>query len=472
VAFKAWGQFQVVINYGRDCLVDQCNAGQLAATGEIFIGNQDDMRYPEHWDTEILKLIPDTAALVCLQAKSDGEPRPDLLTLPTIATRALCDTIGPLSPEYDGMFSDNDWSAQAFKLAKVIKSDLHFAHLHPVHGLAEADSVHRQENRAEAYRMGLEVFERRKRAGFPRVELPGFETRPAAAVKQFEEKLKTTDTGRSLLERAADFAKRILDPADTAGMMPRPNRRVAVCLPNEYHQWINGLLQLVKRSEERGFEFNAVLAYTSSPDVTRMALTDTVLQVFSGDKRTPYVLWLDDDNILLPDQFDRMVSFLDNNPRADIVAGWCWIKRGEQWATSVGQFKEDQQISWLSLEQMFADNPAGDPVYFPRFGSGFPCILMRREVLERLGSKAFRCIPREDFEYGKLGEDFSFFWRAHEAGIRCYLDPLCKVGHIKPQLQEPDLIVPPGGELPPVLELWRQQTRGDRVKLPEVGAAV
>src|ERR1700722_8400877 len=44
-----WGRFTVVINYGRDCLVDQSNAGVAAASGEIILGNQDDMRYPAHW---------------------------------------------------------------------------------------------------------------------------------------------------------------------------------------------------------------------------------------------------------------------------------------------------------------------------------------------------------------------------------------------------------------------------------------
>src|SRR5277367_2725056 len=37
-----WGRITLVTNYGRDCLVDQCNAGQLAASGEIILGNQDD----------------------------------------------------------------------------------------------------------------------------------------------------------------------------------------------------------------------------------------------------------------------------------------------------------------------------------------------------------------------------------------------------------------------------------------------
>jgi hypothetical protein len=71
---KTLGRFVVVTNYGRDCLVDQRNAGYLAATGEIQRWNHDDMRYPEHWDAEILKSIADTSQPqpYAVQAHADG----------------------------------------------------------------------------------------------------------------------------------------------------------------------------------------------------------------------------------------------------------------------------------------------------------------------------------------------------------------------------------------------------------------
>ena len=167
-----WGRFQVVTNFGRDCLVDQCNAGQLAAQGEIILDNQDDMRYPEHWDTEISKLIPDTSQAICIQARTDGA-RKDLLTIPGIQTRALMRKIGQHCPEYDGMFADDEWSAKAWLLADdVRKSSLYFEHLHPVNKTSEMDSVYVQENREQAYRSGWEVFQRRKAAGFPRIPFP------------------------------------------------------------------------------------------------------------------------------------------------------------------------------------------------------------------------------------------------------------------------------------------------------------
>src|SRR5271157_2892278 len=123
-----FGRFTVVTNYDRDCVVDQSNAGQIAASGEIILGNQDDMRYPEHWDTEIAKIIPDTSKLVAMQARTDGG-RKDLLCIPTIATRTLMETIGLCSTEYESMYSDDEWSAKARQLGTVIQSSLYFQHL-------------------------------------------------------------------------------------------------------------------------------------------------------------------------------------------------------------------------------------------------------------------------------------------------------------------------------------------------------
>ena len=166
------GRFQIVINWDRDCLVDQCNAGMLAAQGEIQCWNQDDMRYPPHWDAEVSKLIPDTSKLVCIQSLANGA-RKDLLTLPTICTAVLVRKIGALSPDYDGMFSDDEWSIKARALGVVVQSTLYFEHLHPADGKGKVDSVHAMENRDEAYRIGSDTFNRRRALGFPRVPLPG-----------------------------------------------------------------------------------------------------------------------------------------------------------------------------------------------------------------------------------------------------------------------------------------------------------
>ena len=410
-----FGRFTVVTNFDRDCLVDQCNAGQLAASGEILIGNQDDMRYPDHWDTRIAELIPDTSQKVCIQAHTDGWSRPDLLTIPSILTKALQDEIGALSTEYESMYLDDEWSLQARKLGTVIPAPhIRFQHMHPVVGSAKTDSIYELENRPEAYRVGREAFERRRALGFPRVPIQGE---------------RTNGNGSGILARAVSD-------------LP-PKRKMVACLPGEDHERMSCVLNLSGYLASRGFDFAAILGYSSGPDVTRTALTETAVSMFSKDPLAPYVLWMDDDNYLAPGSMARLLDFMEGHPEADLIVGWYWIRHGVRWSLSVGEFietdgKVDQHVRWLELPEIFQRGES--PRLIPRLAAGFGCVLMRREVLEKLGGEAFFKIPGQ-FRYGNLGEDISFFWRAHEAGLKCFLDPLCAVPHLKEQPLQPDLQV-------------------------------
>lgn len=449
-AVATWGQFRVVTNYGRDCLVDQGNAGLVASSGEINIGNQDDMRYPQHWDSEVSKLIPDTSKLVCVQAWTDGSRR-DLLTIPTIATRALCRAIGLTSPEYDGMFTDNEWSIRARQYGTVVQSSLYFEHLHFTLGKSQIDSVYSAENRPEAYDIGRKVFEQRRAAGFPRVPFP-------------DEGQQIRHSPLQAVSKAFDWAKQQFATPPVAPVMP-PLRRFVACLPGPDHERLATLFNLQGYLSSRGYNFSAVLGYTSSPDVTRIELSKTALEDCRDHRDVPYILWLDDDNVLEPAQLGRMMDFLDAELQADIVVGWCWIRKGVLWSTSVGTFREDMHVDWMTLGDLARSDRGGAPFRVDGLASGFPCVLMRREVLEHLGAEAFQRIPG-DFPYGSLGEDFSFFWRAHKAGMNCYVDPSCKVGHLKMQNQEPTLAIPAGATVPPIVKEWQERVNGKPVEVP------
>jgi hypothetical protein len=373
----------------------------------------------------------------------DDGARADLI-IQTVATKALMDAIGPTSPEYDGMFSDNEFAAKVGEYGRVISSSLKFRHLHPANGTGKSDSVYEMENREEAYRIGLEVFERRRAQGFPRVHLPGFDP-PSWCSTSPQSPIPVGARSSGFVRNSLDWLKGIskvgkLVEAPDPDMMPRPNRKLIVCLPDENHARLGNLMQLIKHAQEWQFEFDGVLGYTSAADVTRMALAETVIESFKGQKEAPYVLWMDDDNIVEPGQLKRLIQFMDETPQCDILVGWCWIKRETGWATSVGVFDEHMHVTYLTPMQMREHGVS--PQHFPMLASGFPCVLMRREVLEHLGHMAFAHIQRSDFRYGRMGEDYSFFWRAHKAGMNCYVDPLCKVLHIKPEAQEPHLEIP------------------------------
>ena len=447
-----FGRFSIVTNYGRDCLVDQCNAGQLAASGEILCWNQDDMRYPKHWDSEIRKLIPDTRQKVCIQAATDGN-RPDLLTLPSILTKALADEIGPISPEYDGMFSDDEGSIKMRRMGLVIPSDLYFQHLHPVNRTAEVDAVYAMENRAEAYEIGKRVFDARRAAGFPRVILPGWE-RPAVSAA------------------------------------PETYRSIAFMLPGESFrfEWLASLLELGIAVGNAGWAIQRYLGYCTSCYSTRINLTHDLLT--SAEQKPEYVFWIDDDNLVKPEQFMRLLSFLDSHPEVDGVTGWCWIRQKERWATSVGNFWPEDGVHLVPMElpQLFEGGPTVKPIQH----TGFPCFLMRYSVLERLGENVFAPVTKNtvchvedrtsefntwtdwetltDEQVGKIpnhwfaGEDGSFCLRAREAGMKFFVDPACKVAHLKMISQEPDVQL--YRDTPEELKQWREQVNGKAVAGP------
>ena len=54
---RFWGRLRIVENTGRDCVVDQLNAGAKAATGVVLMGAMDDMYPPQDWDLKILEAM-------------------------------------------------------------------------------------------------------------------------------------------------------------------------------------------------------------------------------------------------------------------------------------------------------------------------------------------------------------------------------------------------------------------------------
>ena len=422
-----FGKFTVVVNYGRDCLVDQCNAGMLAAQGEIWLGNQDDMRYPPHWDSEIRKLIPDTSQRICI-ASNDNSARPDII-VQSIVTRTLQEAIGPICPEYDGMFIDNEWAIKARQLGAVIPAPhLHFDHLHPVHKTAEMDEVYALENREEAYRRGLEVFERRRAAGFPRVNLPGW-------------------------------------------TKVQKERIVALCTPGEHHcyDWERQYTALTFALANAGWTVRSYFGYTTNVFHTRMGMTRSVFIDSEKTGQEPeLVLWIDDDNIPSIPAIWELMATLDAHPEYSGAVAWCWIKyrnaAGEiVWMPSCGNFKPGTlYLMATKLSDLYADEGAPKKIEW----SGFPTALIRFEAVKQLGPKAFLPIFTGENEFGMTGEDVPWFVRAAEAGLQFCVCPRAKVEHLKFHEIEPDYEVGPNADpqRAKLVEQDRERHNGVRVE--------
>ena len=441
------GSFKHVLNHGRKCAVDGWNVAAAASTGKFLITVADDWLPPKNWDLELLKLIPDLEKESVVWVRT-GAPSEEIMFF-SLLTRPYYERKGYIFyPEYIGMFADNDFTECALKDGVVIDARDRlpvFQHFHPDYGTAQADEIYVRQHRSEAWRVGQNVYNRRSACGFSD-DLP--KAKPG------------------LLRRVADGIERALTPGNVEAA---PRRRVAVCLPGEtFHwSWLNGIFGLQNMLGYLGFDFLATLGHTSSPHSTRISLAEAVLKYHEGDLRTPYVLWLDDDNILPVEVCRRWIEFMEATPQCDILVGWCWMERGPKWHVSLGTFNADGTVNYYDFADVMKNGPAIRPI--KDLGSGFPCVLMRREVLETLGPHAFRPIPNENCEYGAMGEDFSFFWRAKEAGMRCYFDPLGKLPHLKTVSHEPTLLL--SADAPAEAHSMAQRINGKALEAME-GAAM
>lgn len=99
-------------------------------------------------------------------AVSDGNRTDDLLCM-AILTRARYEQQGKemFSPEYFGVFSDNELTVRAYADGVIVKAKhIQMRHRHPIFEgkkWEEMDSTYQRQNATERYREGLEIFNRR-----------------------------------------------------------------------------------------------------------------------------------------------------------------------------------------------------------------------------------------------------------------------------------------------------------------------
>ena len=382
---------RIGVNDKRKTAVDGWNLAAKLSSGKFIISLADDWFPCPHWDTKLYEII---AALpngfdgdYVLDVDTAGNDH--LLTFSMLTRSYLMRYSGGegwlFYPEYTGMYADNDFTDSA-RLDKVIVNARHlrFEHRHPNYFQeVEPDEVHLWQGRPEAFRIGAKVYKKR------------------CAAK---------------------------------GLTIQPI--IVVCLPGEtFHStwvacWTNLLGHLAKY-----FTVSPNFTYSSNVYETRACLAEQILNSFP---LPDYVLWIDDDNVLSPEQFNLLLQDLQQTPEADMVAAWAYVQphicEGDG-RTSVGMFGEDGNGIRLShAELMDGEFDVREVDY-----SGFPSVLMRGEMLEKAGVDAFRAIIDPKYKYGMAGEDLSFSVHAREKGCRIFVDRRIRVPHLKLRDAVPDL---------------------------------
>lgn len=156
-----FGSFAVRVNHKRRTAVDGWNCSAEKSTGQFLITVADDWFPCPHWDTELLKVIPDLAGQYVVEVSTGGDN--GLLTF-SLLTRPYYERYGYLFwHEYTGMLADNEFTDVAREDGVVIDArELFFQHRHPQYGTAPDDPVYRWQHRPEAFEVGLSVYARRR----------------------------------------------------------------------------------------------------------------------------------------------------------------------------------------------------------------------------------------------------------------------------------------------------------------------
>jgi Glycosyltransferase like family 2 len=211
---------------------------------------------------------------------------------------------------------------------------------------------------------------------------------------------------------------------------------IAVLMPGEHfhRRWVVAWTNLLVSSLSGGYDIAPLFGFASSPHVTRGALVKELGNT-PPSVRIDYVLWIDDDNIVTPSDVKRLLSILQSRPDVDIAAGWCWIEgdveSGRAARVSCGMWAKEFTQSSFSSDAMELERERGKLMLAE--WTGFPCVLMRANVLQKLGEHPFAGIPSEFAMHGMWGEDISFCIRAHQLGLKIAIDPTVKVDHLKVQ---------------------------------------
>lgn len=392
----------IVWNESRRCYVDSVNTAAKASTGDVLIVIADDQFPCDHWDMILrqyaLSRVGRREFVVWAPTGTVEEYTRRIMPMP-ILSRWYYEKLGHVFyPKYESMFADNDFCERVY--LDRAKGDVQlvygerlpkFPHRHPLFDAsASMDKQYESQMSREAWEVGARLLESRRASGFGDVETPEVPSRSA----------------------------------------------IALCLTGERVslEWMLSVINIREYLRTKFSRVELPCGYTSNVYVTRMGTTEQALEICPDAK---YFAWIDDDNIVEPHQIARLIADLEAHPEFAIVAGWCWVVHPQQDAVGVscgnwgpnGQQEFFDPIAFLGKLQSGGLTEIG--------WTGFPCIVMRAEVLEKLGPQGFLPILTPGSRWGMTGEDISFCKHAQEVGFCIAVDPRVKVAHLKTRAIEP-----------------------------------
>ncbi len=227
--------------------------------------------------------------------------------------------------------------------------------------------------------------------------------------------------------------------------MPKLIKKLVVCLPGR--QFSGTFLQcwtaLVSHLAKKGIQMLLSQKYSSNVYYVRsLCLGGNVLngknQKIFGGTEYDAILWIDSDIAFTTEQFDFLLSSLENNEKVDIVSGLYLMDGGTQYATVLNWdedfFAKHGYFEFLSPKNF---NPPRALVKADYTGMGF--MMVKNGVYEKIGYPWFRPLWKtikncEDF----CSEDVAFCHLAKKEGFSIFIDPRVIVGHEKIKILLPE----------------------------------
>jgi hypothetical protein len=475
-------------NTGRRCYVDSVNTAARESSGLVLVVNADDQFSLPSWDEQLRARVPDSTQELrddFVFEVSTGTPEEHergIFVMPVLS-RARYRRLGSVFyPLYESMYADNDFAAHAkFDGVVIGARDLVFPHRHPINGGAVVDDVYKAQNRPEAYRLGSAVYSCRRSNGFSEVS-PLVLAKVMEGVPAVPEVFGNSGDGRSpdavsgdvgrtgsqlcaelrsivlaaldpvavssgdasararesLLAAAGDLERRLANlESRNPALVDR--RTIALCLSGESFrgEWVDAMLTLYTHLlMVRGFNVIRVRGYTTNVYVTRLEIWDALRNM---DARPDFLLWFDDDNLVSVEHFDRLLSDIEARPDVDIVAGWCWVhdRFQQHFQPSCGTWAPDG-VHWVGFD---AVEFAGASDVRPVEVTGFPCLLMRGSIVDKIDERPFlRGILDSRLLHGIGGEDLAFCRACRDAGVLMVVDAAVRVPHLKYMQVVPEFV--------------------------------
>jgi len=156
-----------VIQWDNSSVVEATNRAAKECKGDILIYLSDDFKPPMDWGALVLKEFEGEERPLLLHVDDCLQPmHARVLTIP-IMNRQLYNKLGYFfHPDYKSMHVDTDLYETCDRIKAIKKAPhLKFPHEHVSIGKAQDDETYRRS--AANWNQGLEVFNRRKKLGFP-----------------------------------------------------------------------------------------------------------------------------------------------------------------------------------------------------------------------------------------------------------------------------------------------------------------